>query len=92
MKRASIITLGIINLLAFCLLFYLSLFTVLHYTDIQALSLWGLPYMAGSLMILVSGVLTSVRKSWRWGITGLCIILALYMWFLVASSFYPVAS
>ena len=88
MKRASIITLGVANLSAFCLLFYLSVFTLLHYTDIQALYLWGLPYMAGSLMILASGILTSVRKSWRWGVTGICIILALYVWFLVASSFY----
>ena len=83
MRRASIISLGVINLLAFCSLFYLSLFAVLYYTDIQVLYLWGLPFMAGSLIILFSGILTSVRRSWRWGVTGIGIILVLYLWFLI---------
>jgi len=82
MKRALIITLAILNFLAFCLLAFV------FYKNISSggmpnFFIWGLPELIAALLALIGGILTIKRKNWRWGVTGLGIVCALVLYILI---------
>lgn len=81
MKRVWITILGVLNIIAFCVLAF---WYYLYFRNGQIYEAftWGLPELIAALLALSSGILAMKRRSWRWGVTGLVVAVAvfLYIW------------
>lgn len=81
MKRKVIITLAALNLIAFILLAVTYFFGF----DIQwgftaSTLVWGLPLLIISLFVLIAGVFTWKKVSWKWGSTGLALMVIAFVY------------
>jgi phosphatidylserine synthase len=83
MNKVWIIILGVLNILAFCLLavVYYAGYD-LHTGGTSGAFTWGLPLPIAAILALICGILAMKRKSWRWGVIGLAAAVAvfLYLW------------
>jgi hypothetical protein len=86
MKKVWIVILGVLNILAFCLLgfVYYTGFD-LHLGGTSGAFTWGLIMPIAALLALSSGILAMKRKSWRWGVIGLAAAIAVFLciWMLL---------
>ena len=81
MNKVWITILGVLNILAFCLLavWYYTAYD-LHIGGTQRAFTWGLPEPIAAIMALMCGILAMKRKSWRWGVIGLAVAVAAFLY------------
>lgn len=89
MKRKIIITLSALNFIAFILL----AITYFFGFDVQwgftaSTLVWGLPVLIISLFVLIAGVLSWKRVSWKWGSTGLALAIAAFVYICILFNSY----
>jgi len=76
---------GYINIFAAVLIFAIVIYIIVCAWPPDRLGLFlkgGLPFLAGVVLIFISGIYTIKRKHWLWAIIGLCItVLAIVLLF-----------
>jgi hypothetical protein len=80
-KKAQIITLVVVNFFGFCFFGLIGSVVIRGLIHGTPGTLIWLPFLIAALITLTTGILTLKRKSWRWGIAGLSIVVLVGSYF-----------
>jgi len=84
MKRVWIITLGIVDILAFVSLLVLFFSFVLDWGVTDAFT-WGLPVFIAMVITIFCIIYTLKKNNWRWALSGIILAIAGWFYFLITS-------
>ena len=77
------LALGVLNLVACVFMLILFLFQYSNVRTAFAFFSYALPFMAGAIATLISGIFTLKGKNWIWTVMGLVFSAAGFIYFLI---------